>query len=142
VLFRTEEGLLRRDRHGDDDIYSRAGRRTTIVTGSPLDQDDENSTVKFGGVSANGRAVYFSTEDRLVEADRGQNRDIYGRRGGKLFLASRGPQGRHGGTLVLAISPNGRRLVFTSARPLLRADRDDDRDLYERRGPRLALLSD
>jgi hypothetical protein len=142
ILFLTEEGLLRRDRFDDDDIYSRAGGRTTIVSGSRLDQDDENSTVSFGGVSADGSTVYFTIQDRLVGADRGYNRDLYGRRGKRLFLVSRGPQGRRGATLVLAISPDGRRVVFTSARPLLRSDRDDDRDLYERRGRRLTLLTD
>jgi len=142
VLFETYEGLLPADRYGDVDIYSREGGRTTIVSGSPLDPNDGNSTVEFGGVSANGRTVYFSTQDRLLRSDLGQNLDIYGRTRKRLFLVSKG-QGsrRHGGTQVLAVSPGGGRVVFTSAIPLLRSDHDRLRDLYERHGGRLILRS-
>jgi hypothetical protein len=142
VVFTTYEQLVRADRFDDLDIYSNSNGRSTVVSGSPLDRNDGNSDVEFGGISANGRAVYFSTRERLVGADRGENLDIYGRFGPKLFLASRGTGRRHGGTLTLAVSRDGRRLIFTSAVPLVKADHDKVRDIYERRrGRRTILLS-
>jgi hypothetical protein len=142
VFFETYEGLLRSDRYGDMDLYQHAGRRTTIVSGSRRDPKDENSTIEFQGCSANGRTVLFKTEDSLVAGDRGEEGDLYARRGRRLLLISRGFRGRQGGgPRVVAHSADGRRIVFASLAQLSRRDRDRSRDLYEWFRGRVRLLS-
>lgn len=142
VFFETYEGLVRSDRYGDMDLYEHVGGRSVLVSGSPRDPKDENSTIEFQGCSADGRAVLFKTEDSLVAGDRGEEGDLYARRGRRLLLISRGFRGRQGGgPRVVAHSADGRRVVFASLAQLSRRDQDRRRDLYEWFRGRVRLLS-
>jgi hypothetical protein len=142
VFFETYEGLVRSDRFGDMDLYEHVGRRSLPVSGSPRDPKDENSTIAFQGCSEDGRTVLFLTADSLIPSDRGEEGDLYARRGGRLLLISRGFRGRQGGgPRVVAHSTDGRRVIFASLAQLSRADHDRSRDLYEWFRGRLRLLS-
>jgi hypothetical protein len=142
VFFETYEGLVRSDRYGDMDLYEHVGGRSLLVSGSPRDPKDENSTIAFQGCSEDGRTVLFLTADSLIPSDRGEEGDIYARRGRRLLLLSRGFRGRQGGgPRVVAHSTDGRRVIFASLAQLSRGDHDRSRDLYEWFRGRLRLLS-
>jgi Tol biopolymer transport system component len=141
VFFTTEEGLIPSDLHDDLDLYEHFANRVRLVSGSPRDPEDENSTVSFQGSSANGRTVIFSTEDSLLAKDRGETVDIYARTGSRLTLLTRGFAGRQGGSRVLALSADGKRVVFASDTRLVKQDRDRKPDLYEWFRGRIRVLS-
>jgi len=142
VFFTTYEGLIPSDRWGDLDLYEHVGNRTTLVSGSARAPNDENSTIRFEGCSANGRTVLFLTESSLLAKDRGEKRDLYARTGSRLTLLTRGFAGHQGGgPRVLALSADGRRVVFASLARLAKRDHDRRRDLYEWFRGRTTLLS-
>jgi hypothetical protein len=142
VFFTTEEGLIPSDRQDDDDLYEHFGSRTRLVSGSPRDRKDENSTVRFEGCPADGGTVIFLTEDSLLAEDRGQTEDLYARTGSRLTLLTRGSAGHQGGgPRVLSLAADGKRVVFASEVRFVKRDRDRKRDLYEWFRGRIRLLS-
>jgi hypothetical protein len=142
VFFTTYEGLAPGDRYGDLDLYQHFGNRSTLVSGSPRAPDDENSTIEFQGCSSSGRTVVFLTANSLLPSDRGDDGDLYVRSGGRLTLITRAFKGRQGGgPRVVALSDDGKRVLFASLAQLARGDRDRNRDLYAWSKGRIRLLS-
>jgi Tol biopolymer transport system component len=141
VFFTTYEGLIPSDRQNDLDLYENVGSRTTLVSGTARAPNDQNSTIRFEGCSANGRTVVFLIESSLLPADRGHTRDLYARTGNRLTLMTRGAGHQGGGPRVLALSADGKRVVFASVARLARQDHDRRRDLYEWFRGRVRLLS-
>jgi hypothetical protein len=142
VFFSTYEGLIPSDRYGDLDLYEHADDRLRLISGDARAPSDENSTIHFEGRSANGRTVVFLIESSLLPSDRGDGGDLYARTGGRLTLLTRGFAGHQGGgPRVLALSADGRRVVFASLAHLARSDDDRSRDLYQWYRGRITLLS-
>ena len=96
------------------------------------------------GASADGRDVYFRTDERLVAADVDTTLDVYERSGGQTALVSTGPAdpgaGAQGADFAGA-SADGSRAFFTTPVALLGEDDDVQNDLYERSGGSTALVS-
>ncbi len=142
VFFSTYEGLIRSDRYGDLDLYEHAGERLRLISGDTRAPNDENSTIHFEGCSANGRTVVFLIESSLLPSDHGDGGDLYARTGGHLTLLTRGFAGHQGGgPRVLALSADGKRVIFASLARLARSDHDRRRDLYQWYRGRITLLS-
>ena len=94
VFFMTTEKLTADD---DDtnrrDLYKREGGVTTLLSGPSGVADPDSADVLFGGASADGSRVFFTTSQKLTADDGDSNRvDLYERAGGVTTLVS-GPSG-------------------------------------------------
>ncbi len=82
-------------------------------------------------LSADGRSVIFETDQALVERDANGKSDVYEWRQGELSLISSG-QGARGSQFVDA-SADGRDVFFITRERLVKADQDDQADMYDAR---------
>ena len=74
VLFLTREPLLPEDHNEVEDVYEWADGTLALISSGAV----EASAVTYGGVSADGRSVFFSTNRSLIAADRdGGDQDLY-----------------------------------------------------------------
>lgn len=144
LVFSTQERLTRSDRYLGPDIYERSGLHTRLLTiAHPTPRYYFGA--RFGAVADSGSPVYFTTSDSLVPADRNEgSTDIYGADGQHLWLVTRLPGGGGLGRLGARfgdISSDGSRVFFDTMARMVRSDRDDAFDVYERAGRRLILIS-
>ena len=98
---------------------------------------------QYGGVSADGSHVYFTTTESLVSADTDSSADVYERVGSTTTLVSTGPingngadEARYGGA-----SADGTHVFFDTSEQLTSTDTDSARDVYERFGGTTAEVS-
>jgi hypothetical protein len=141
VTFSTTERLVPADINFWPDVYQRFGGRTTLISTGPL--VSQGFVALFAGASDDGRSVFFHTADSLVAGDADQSYDLYERRGGRTRLISAG-QINGNGAFDAYGGPSadaGRRAFFSTYERLVRADRDDSADLYERFRGRTSLVS-
>jgi hypothetical protein len=134
-------------------LYRRKHGRTTLVSAPP-----PVSSAQLGAflkhVSADGSRVAFLTWRPLVPADSDGGYDIYSGGPGGFSLVSIGPAGGNAphsgapGSLIGEVftqfggaSDDGRRVFFSTEERLLRRDRNEDDDLYERGPSGLRLVS-
>lgn len=87
--------------------------------------------------SADGSTVIFATKEGLVDEDLNGANDVYLWRDGSLGLLSAG-SGENGITALpesasIGISPDGRDVFFLTAAPLIGADDNNARDIYDAR---------
>jgi hypothetical protein len=103
ILFATGESLVPEDANQAPDVYERADGDLGLITSGTGDD-----AIAFGGISADGRSVFFTTDEALLPADRDQgDQDLYVARLGGGFPALAPPstcegeacQGAPGGTL-------------------------------------------
>jgi hypothetical protein len=73
VIFDTPDPLSSRDSNSNRDVYTfdQSGEITLISSGF------ENSRAEFDGASADGRDIFFTTQDQLVGQDTDHLADIY-----------------------------------------------------------------
>jgi hypothetical protein len=143
VFFETTEQIAAGDTDSFADVYEWAGGPAILSSAGPDEGDDDNVT--YAGNSADGSAVFFHTDERLVPLTDGDAvRDVYRHLGGVTTLISTGPvdDGAFPATFKWA-SPNGTSaaVIFTTAEPLTAADEDTSQDVYERDGATTTLLS-
>jgi Ca2+-binding RTX toxin-like protein len=79
VFFGTGEPLVSADTDAFEDVYERAGGRTTLVSTGPAGGNGAFD-VFFRGASADGSRVFFSTVESLVSTDTDTSEDIYVKR--------------------------------------------------------------
>ena len=73
VFFVTSEALVPEDVNETPDVYESAGGAVGLVSSGAGDD-----TVRFAGASADGRSVFFSTDETLIAADsNGGDQDLY-----------------------------------------------------------------
>ena len=77
VFFGTEEGLVAEDTDTALDVYSRETDGSLRLLSDGPAGPDENTDARFGGVSADGARVFFTTDEQLVGADTDTSRDLY-----------------------------------------------------------------
>ena len=97
----------------------------------------------YGGSSADGSRVYFTTDESLVSADTDSSDDVYERAGGTTTLISTGPingNGAHQASFA-GVSADGLRVFFDTTEQLTSTDTDSARDVYERAGGTTTQLS-
>ncbi len=83
VIFSTQEGILREDTDGEDDIYLRdtGDESTSLITTSPsyCPLPRGSCGANFVGASPDGRRVYFLSVERFTLEDGDNEADIYER---------------------------------------------------------------
>jgi hypothetical protein len=154
VVFFTSTGhLLSEDTDNSPDIYERqlgAPKQTNIYERS----EGTTKLVSQGPKSFNGAfqatlqmvspdvtRVFFTTTERLVNADTDSSVDLYERsRGAVTKLVSTGDVNGNGPYDATALG-DGVRPVFATSEQLVPGDTDTAPDLYERVGLRTRLLS-
>lgn len=134
-------------------LYRLQDGRTTLVSG-PRRPSPEDLGAFLKHVSADGSRVAFLTWRPLVAADRDGGYDLYSRGPRGFSLLTLGPAGGNGahagppGSLIGDVFPqyggasaDGRRVFFSTHERLLRRDRNNETDLYERGPAGLRLVS-
>ena len=126
------------DTDGCPDLYERSAGRTTLVstgpTATPAFPPGTCDLVRFGGLSADGSRVFFSTHDALVPGDEGDN-DLYERAGSTVTLLTTYPD-VDGGCIDTPefgdSSADGRTVLFSTNIRVLPEDQDRTGDVYTR----------
>jgi Tol biopolymer transport system component len=144
AYFTTAESLAGADTDGAFDIYARdlEGKVTSLVsTGSCGGCGNGGAVPIFNGSSSDGTSVFFSSEEKLAEADTDKATDVYARDlpGGPTVLISTGSKDVTAS--FSAASADGSHVFFTSAEDLLEADEDSVNDIYEWTGGMLDLIT-
>jgi len=151
AYFTTTESLATADSDpGESDIYERdlTAERTYLVSvpgscpsGLPLGQNCEPS---FGGASPDGSHVFFETNEQISGKDEDKSQDVYDWSGGTPALASIGPDGGNGESIVTygGTSGDGGTVYFLTNEKLdATADTDSAQDVYQRSGGTTSLVS-
>ena len=146
VFFSTQENLVAADTDGANDIYERSAGVTTLVSVAADGLSDGPSGTDFGGISADGSRVFFTTFEQLAPADTDTTRDVYERSGGQTQLVSvPGPDAPAGDDDIAEFagsSSDGTKVFFTTTEQLVAADDDtSSTDIYERSGGSTTLVS-
>ena len=120
VFFETSESLVAADTDSSQDVYARSGGVTTLVSIGPAGGNGAFPAV-FGGASADGSHVFFSTQETLVAGDTDSASDVYERSGGVTTLVSSGPAGGNGAFAAVfrAASTDGSRVFFETSESLV-----------------------
>lgn len=150
AFFTTSESLVIQDDDTTTDIYARdlSADSTSLVSVKgtcpdplPLGLDCEPI---FGAASSDGSHVFFETVERLSGADTDSSQDVYDWSGGAPVLASIGPDGGNGESVVTYAGTSGDGSVVyfqTSERLDTTADIDSAQDVYQRSGGVTTLAS-
>lgn len=148
VFFETNERVSLADTDSSQDVYDWAGGGTPTLASIGPDGGNGSFIVTYSGSSADGKAVYFQTSERLdATADTDKAQDVYQRFEGVTTLVSAGEGGRGNEELIPAkfewastesLEPV---VVFSTTEQLTAADTDASRDVYERVGGVTKLIS-
>ncbi|MCC6765758.1 MAG: hypothetical protein IT293_13965 [Deltaproteobacteria bacterium] len=135
VFVSTKEALVPTDGDTALDVYELTVDGVRLVSGGTANVD-----VAFDKISADGAHVFFETTEALPgTGDADTAYDVYERANGTLRLISGGSTNRD--SYFGGATADGSRVWFTSSDGLVPADTDDVRDLYERHGATLTLIS-
>lgn len=138
VFFQTNEALPGTgDTDTAYDVYERADGVLRLVSGGT-----SNQSSFFGGATADGTRVWFTSRDPLVPADTDTVQDLYERSGSSLTLIS-GPDAGQPFAIAAfgAATADGATVWFTTNKSLVPADTDSTLDVYRRTGDTLTRLS-
>ena len=117
-------------------LYQRAGGQTTRVAPDPQPPTPPVcSTVKFGGVSADGSHLFFSSGAELEPGDE-QGEDIYQQVGGVLTRLTTYPEPESGCVDLVKFadaSSDGGTVLFSTNVGIVAEDTDSTVDVYKRR---------
>ncbi|HEY3491793.1 MAG TPA: hypothetical protein VGK43_02505, partial [Solirubrobacterales bacterium] len=144
AYFTTAEALSGVDGDSASDIYARdleAETTSLVSTGACGGCGDGGAVPIFNGSSGDGKRVFFSSEEKLVDADGDHETDIYARDlpAGPTTLISGGEEDVTAS--FSAASTDGLHVFFTTAEGLLEADQDGANDIYEWTGGTLVLVT-
>jgi hypothetical protein len=95
VFFDTLESLVAGDSDSSRDVYQRAGGTTTELSVGSISGIDPLDAF-FDGMSQDGSAVFFHTDETLVSSDIDTMQDVYKRESGTTTHLSIGPAGGNG----------------------------------------------
>ncbi|MDQ1394940.1 MAG: hypothetical protein QOG64_199, partial [Acidimicrobiaceae bacterium] len=134
VVFSTTQRLTSADDNSVEDYFTRVGTTTTLVShadaGQPARADD---FLTFGGISASGNHIVFSTNDQLKASDTDIYEDVYDYSNGALELISApgsGASATDDPAYYDGMSSDGSKVFFESYQSLLTADGDGNNDVY------------
>ena len=135
----TDSGFA--DNDGAVDVYERFAGATYLISGRNDASATTTAPAAFGGASADGSRVFFTTTEKLVTADDDTATDVYQRSAGITTLISGGANGGAGVTYRGA-SADGSRVFFETSEKLDPvADQDGAADVYVASGGTFTLLS-
>ncbi len=140
VFFETKDKLASTDADGGHtDVYDHSGGTTTQVSQG----GDGPFDARFAGALLSGATVYFETAEQLAGTDKDHSVDVYQRSGAATVLISRGSI--NGNRDVPAhfkqVAAGGTSVVFNTDEPLVKADADTVRDVYQRSANGAAIVS-
>ena len=137
VFIRSEESLASGDTDKYQDIYEYSGDRLRGCRGDRRPASNGPAHAFFGGASADGARVFFTTFESLDPSDTDTAADVYERYAGTTYLLSTGTGGGNGpfDATVRAVSADGKRVFFRTAESLLPADTDSVADVYSSNMP-------
>ena len=138
VFIRSEESLASGDTDKYQDIYEYSGGSLTWLSRGPTaGASNGPAHAFFGGASADGARVFFTTFESLDPSDTDAAADVYERYAGTTYLLSTGTGGGNGpfDATVRAVSADGKRVFFRTAESLLSADTDSVADVYSSNMP-------
>ncbi len=140
TYFSTEKALLPGDTDALSDLYERSANGLRLISASNLPGAFGILAVAVGA-TADGSHVFFSTDKRLIAADDVGagfgSFDLYERDANGLSLVA----GANTLANLLAVSPDGTRVLVTTRAALLPGDTDDSLDVYAKEGGVFTLLS-
>ncbi len=144
VFFETSESLLVADGDGADDVYSRSGGITALVSTGPVGGDGPSpASLRWVSSSGSSSVVLFSTDEALTGDDLDGSQDVYERGGGVTTLRSKGPAGGNGAfnASFAGASDDGAHVFLVTAEPLVAGDGDGALDVYENAAGATTLVS-
>jgi hypothetical protein len=135
VFFETTERLSAADNDSDLlDAYEHSGGATRLVSESTGVSDPDDDDADFGGWSADGSRVFFSTGQKMTVGDGDSETDVYERAGGVTTFVSREtgtPETNTDGAVFEGVSADGLRVFFRSNAKMTGDDGDSGlRDVY------------
>jgi len=140
VFFESNEQLASTDTDpGLLDVYDRTGGATIQVS-----QGDQGAAdASYGGASSNGMIAFFETRGPLAATDADNATDVYQRSGGATMQISRGSiNGNEDlNASFKGTSDDGGHVFFNTEEPLVKADADNVRDVYQRSGGVTSVIS-
>jgi hypothetical protein len=144
AYFITAESLSGADADSAFDIYARdleSGTTSLVSTGACAGCGNGGAVPIFNDSSDDGTRVFFSSEEKLAEADTDKATDVYARDlpAGPTILISGGDEDVTAS--FSAASADGAHVFLTSAEDLLAADDDEANDVYEWTGGTLELIT-
>jgi Tol biopolymer transport system component len=144
VYFETSEQLDPADTDSVQDVYSRSGGGTSLISTGPAGGNGPaGAEFRWASPDDSTSGVIFSTAEALTSGDTDEAQDLYMREGGTTTLLSTGPEGGNGtaDALFSKASDDGSRVFFTTTESLVAEDADSSGDVYERSGTSTALIS-
>lgn len=144
AYFITAESLSGADGDSAFDIYARdleSGITSLVSAGACAGCGNGGAVPIFNGSSADGTRVFFSSEEKLADADTDKATDVYARDlpAGPTILISGGAEDVTAS--FSAASADGAHVFLTSAEELLDEDDDTANDVYEWTGGGLELVT-
>ena len=142
VFFTTDESLVSADTDTSADIYQRSSGTTTLVSTGPSGGNGAFDA-NFGGNTADGQHVFFTTSESLVSADTDTSQDVYDASGGTSTLVSTGPDGGSGAydAAFGGVSTDGAHVYFETPEHLTTDDDAIDGDVFDRSAGTTTLIS-
>jgi hypothetical protein len=135
VVFNTAERLVAADTDHAKDLYELSTGGLARVSTGQVNGNGELDAV-FAGASADGKRIFFYSDETLVSGDTDSQRDIYERSGGQTKRVSAGAvNGNLASTVFFeGASADGTRVFFETEEPLVAGDTDGGADVYQRAG--------
>jgi hypothetical protein len=132
VLFATDEAMAATDTDTTADVYERLPNGALLhVSDDPLGPDD---AIEAGttATSSDASRIFFTTRERLAPTDTDNAWDTYERSSAGLRHVTDNPIGPDANVdpYLQYVSPDGRRVYFTTDERLARADTDAVGDVY------------
>jgi hypothetical protein len=142
VWFETKDSLVAGDTDSKQDVYERSGGSTTLVSTGPSGGSGAFDA-SFQGASDDGSKVWIGTFEHLAPTDTDSVFDIYERANGTTTQVTLGPAGGNGtdDAFFSGATADGSRVYFETLEPLVSADTDAYRDVYQRYGGVTTLIS-
>ena len=146
VFFETSERLSLDDTDSAQDVYGWSGGNSAELISIGPDGGNGSSTARYAKTSADGKAVYFLTTEKLDAADKDGEQDVYRNLEGTTTLISVGEEGKGNGPFLasldwVSLEGSPERAVFSTSEPLVSEDADSEQDVYERSGGVTRLIS-
>jgi hypothetical protein len=134
VFFTTEEQLTSTDTDGFQDVYSREGGATTLLTATAT-AGNGPFDASFAGASDDGAHLFVMTVEQLVPADTDAVFDVYEFFAGAITLVSTGPLASNSpipaGLPEGGVAEDGSHAFFITEERLTEGDLDAETDVYD-----------
>ena len=150
IFFTTDEQLVPEDQDARRDVYLRAGGTTTLISTGPVDGGDVGAD--FERATPSGDHVFFRASGALTARDTDSLWDLYEWSAEGTELVSVGSAGGNSNCEneqfpfaceagSSGASRDGSRVFFHTEESLVRADTDQEFDVYVRRAGKTVLVT-